>query len=318
MPNTKDIKNRIKSVGDTKKITNAMYLIASTKLRHAKAALDETRPFFEALNGEMADIYSAAEEIDSKYLAAKDIPDEDKKYALLLITADKGLAGPYNLNAIKKAERFIEKHPNTRLFVVGENGRQYCRRKGIKYEHDFLFSAQNPNIYRARKIGDILLKLYDEGEVNRIYIIYTDMKNQFEGIALKSRLLPQTVAKLENIDDEDNEGRTTISDSVSVTEEYEFYPNATAVVDSIIPAIFTGYLYSALTDSFCAEQSARMNAMQAANRNADEILEELNAEYNRVRQGVITQEITEISAGARSQKKKLKKALDKNRRTNLE
>lgn len=314
MPNTKDIKNRIKSVRDTKKITNAMYLIASTKLRHAKEALDETRPFFDALSQEMNDLYMTTEEINSRYVVDKDIDEADKKYALLLITADKGLAGAYNINTLKMAEAFIAKHHGAKVFIVGENGRQYFRRKGLDYEKNFLFSAQNPNIYRARKIGEILLGLYDSGEVNRVYIIYTDMQNQMEGTAVKTRILPQTSEKFLLMDDDIDEDTPSIASSVEVDEDYNFYPSPSAVIDSIMPACVTGFLYSALTDSFCSEQNARMNAMQSANRNADEILDHLNAEYNRVRQGAITQEITEISAGARSQKKKLKKALEQKKK----
>ena len=126
MAGAKEIKRRIRSVRDTEKITNAMYLIASAKLRKAKEGLDHTRPYFEAMRGEIKRIFRTAEDVESRYFYPKEgMPELNGTYACLVITADKGLAGAYNQNVIREAERMLVKHPDTKLFVVGEYGRQY-------------------------------------------------------------------------------------------------------------------------------------------------------------------------------------------------
>ena len=125
MPNIKGIKNRISSVQDTRKITNAMYLIASTKMKKAKVELDRTRPYFEAVRAEMKRIFRISEDIDSRYMYPENrIEASEGTYAILVITADKGLAGAYNQNVLKEAEKLLSEHENTKLFVVGEFGRQ--------------------------------------------------------------------------------------------------------------------------------------------------------------------------------------------------
>lgn len=301
MANTKEIKIRMKSVSDTKKITNAMYLIASTKLRKAKEKLEATRPYFDSLKTEIAGIFDRVHNVNSRYFFEGDKPKDSETFALLVIFADKGLAGAYNSNIIKEADKLLKKHPNTRLFVVGEYGRQYYRSKGIEIEKSFLYSAMSPSMNRAKEISEHLLSLYNDESVDEIFVVYTDMVRGLEGVPVTTRLLP--FSKYHFLEDNDMEEDGTDT-------EYEFYPSPKTVVDSVIPSYLKGYIYSVLTDSFCSEQNARMNAMQAANHNADELLASLNAQYNSLRQGAITQEITEISAGARAQKKKIKKLLE--------
>ena len=139
MAGTKEIKAHIESVQETKKITNAMYLIASTKLRKARQELDHTRPYFEALRGEIKRIFRTANDVDSRYFypSDEDTPREGT-YRCLVITADKGLAGSYNQNAIRQAMQLLEWHPDTKLFVVGEYGRRFFAQRKIPIEHSFL------------------------------------------------------------------------------------------------------------------------------------------------------------------------------------
>ena len=142
MASTKEIKSRMESVKDTKKITNAMYLIASTKLRRARSELDHTRPYFEALRGEIKRIFRTAGDVDSPYFypIGHEEPLEGT-YGCLVITADKGLAGAYNQNVLKKAEKLLAQHPDTKLYVVGEYGRHYFQQHHIPVEHRFLYTA---------------------------------------------------------------------------------------------------------------------------------------------------------------------------------
>lgn len=293
MATTKEIKNRIKSVKDTQKITNAMYLIASTKLKKAKE--DLTRPYFSSLQGEIKRIFRISEEIENQYFypvtGERDLPGS---YGYLVITADKGLAGAYNQNVLKEAMKLMREHDDPKLFVVGEYGRHYFMSHHISIEKSFLYTAQNPTIQRAREISALLLEMFHRHEISKLYIIYTDMQNAMEEKACSTRLLPFHRAQFIIPDNREKK----------VEKPFEFQPSIEKVLDNIVPSYVTGFIYSALVDSFCSEQNARMNAMDAANRNAQEIIDDLSAQYNHIRQTAITREITEISSGARSMRKK--------------
>ena len=300
MAGTKEIKDHIDSVQETKKITSAMYLIASTKLRRARQELDNTRPYFEALRREIKRIFRTVggEVVDSPYFyPLEGEAPLDKPNACLVITADKGLAGAYNQNAIKEALKLLDTHPDTKLYVVGEYGRRFFASHGIPIEHSFLYTAQNPTMARAREISALLLDGFDNDRLDKIYVVYTDMGNGMDFQARCTRVLPFH--------------RTHFADSARieppVTTPVEFLPSVQAVLDSMMPSYVSGFIYSALIDSFCCEQQARMTAMDSANQNAEKLLGELSLEFNRVRQSAITQEITEVSAGARAQRKKHQK-----------
>ena len=192
MANTKEIKDRIKSVRDTQKITNAMYLIASTKMRKAKSELDHTRPYFEAIKGEIKRIFrTSKKDAESRWFYPEDGGHAlTGPYACLVVTADKGLAGMYNQNVIREAEKLLKEHPATKLFVVGEYGRQYFAHHGIPVERSFLYTAQNPTMHRAREITDILLDMFERDEVCKIFVVYTDIRNGMFEEAKTERLLP--------------------------------------------------------------------------------------------------------------------------------
>ena len=299
MAGTKEIKGRIQSVRETGKITNAMYLIASTKMRKAREELANTRPYFEALRGEIKRVFRTANGVDSRYFYPPDVTaPREGTYGCLVITADKGLAGAYNQNVVKETQKLLAEHPDTKLFVVGEYGRHIFAQRGIPVEQSFLYTAQNPTLERAREICDVLLDGYESGELTEIFVIYTDLENRLTAQARSTRLLPFH--------------RTSFAAPAkerAVTRPFEFQPSVEAVLDALMPSYIAGFIYSALVDSFCAEQNARMTAMDAANRNAEELLSQLSLEYNRVRQSAITQEITEISAGAKAQRRGRKEGL---------
>lgn len=286
-----EIKHRISSVRDTKKITNAMYLIASMKVRKAKSDLNKTRPYFSALQKEIARIFHVSHDIESIYFYPE---GEEKKTqgtcGILVITADKGLAGAYNQNVLKRAQALWREHPGGKLFVVGEYGRQFFVNHGVPFESDFVYTAQSPTLHRAREICDILLNKFSEGELGEIYIVYTDFGGGRTEHVYVSRLLPFERSEFEGADD--------------ASTEFEYEPSVSEVLNSIVHSYVSGFVYSALVDSYCCEQNSRMLAMLGADNNADEILEELSLEYNRVRQAAITQEITEVTSGAKSLKRK--------------
>lgn len=294
MSSTKEIKSRIKNIQDTRKITNAMYLIASTKMRKAKNNLDRTRPYFDSLRAEIKRIFRTVKDLDNRYFYPVDKKQfVNGTYGLVVITADKGLAGAYNSNVIKETLRLLEDHKDVKLYVIGEYGRQYFRRHGIEIVEDFDYTAQDPTMEEARLITNALIKDYNDGTIKKIFVVYTDIAKGLKSEVISTRLLPFHREIVFNSKEE-----------VSVENEFEFLPSIEEVLDSVIVSYISGFVFGALVDSFCAEQNARIEATSNANTNSDELLEELSVEYNRVRQSAITQEITEISAGAKAQKMK--------------
>ena len=298
MASTSEIRRRIGGVRQTQKITHAMYLISQAKLRKAKQDLDNTRPYFQALQTEIGRVFNADSTIESWYVDpvdpnAKPLPGVP---ACLLITADKGLAGAYNQNVIRQGQQLMAEHPGTALYVVGEYGRRWFAQRGVPVEKSFLYTAQNPTLDRARHIAELLLDRFDAGEINSVWIIYTDMKNGLEATVHQAQVMPLHRERFHAAT------AATAGDAV-----YEFVPSAKAVLDNAARSCLTGYIYSALVDSFCSEQSARMTAMNAADQNAEELLKDLSVQFNRARQAAITQEITEVSAGERAQRSKKEK-----------
>ena len=292
MASAKELKDRIKAVQETKKITGAMYLISSTKLRRAKADLAQTRPYFDSLRDEIGRILRVDESFESRYFCGADgaLP-RGGVCGVLVITADKGLAGAYNLNVIRAAEELCREKPGAQLFIVGEVGRRYFLSHG--YPTTFFPGANSPSMETARAITTALLEQYDSGALNELTVIYTDMKSSIAAAALTHRLLP---LERQHFDVDHRADEPTL----------EFVPSVDAVVQGVMRSYLSGFLYSALLDSFCSEQNARVTAMDAANTNAQELLGDLSLQLNRTRQSAITQEITEISAGAQAQRNKKK------------
>ena len=174
MANTKEIQDRIKSINDTLKITNAMYMISSSKLKKSKKMLADTEPYFFTLQSEMSRILRHLPDMEDIYFKTnEDKLPEDRKVGYIVITADKGLAGSYNHNILKMAEEHLKNHPNHSLFVLGELGRHYFEQRGIEIEKQFHYTVQNPTLNRARNIAEEILELYLHNELDEVYIIYT-------------------------------------------------------------------------------------------------------------------------------------------------
>lgn len=301
MANAREIQERMKSIQDTMKITNAMYMISSTKLRKAKKELAETEPYFFTLQGMLERIIRHLPEVQHRFLSDEKEASGEKKKAFLVVTADKGLAGAYNHNVLKIAEEELEKCSQSHLLVVGEVGRQYFHSRKIPVDEHFLYTAQNPTMHRARVITGKVLSLYESGKVDEVHMIYTSMKNGLQTETNEIQLLPikKSIFQTEKIPMD------------MLQEEFFYRPSLEAVLNSVIPNYIGGYIYGALVESYCSEHNARMVAMQAANDSAQAMIHALSVEYNRVRQAAITQEITEVIAGAKAQKRKKQKKLEK-------
>ena len=292
MANTREIRSRIKGIQDIMKITNAMYLISSSKLKKAKKSLQATVPYFEALQETMYDILMRAPHVDSPFFnRRKDINPEDRKEGYLIITADKGLAGSYNHNVIRRAEEEIKKSKckNNSLFVVGQVGRQYFLRKGVDVDVEFLYTAQNPTLGRAEAISRTLIDLFVSEQLDDVYIVYTKMITPMKSEVQFQKLFPMERKWAE---------RRAEKLSYSL-----FEPSPEIVMDHLVPNYLKGLVFGVLVEAFSSEQSARMTAMEAATKSAKDMLKRLELQYNRARQAAITQEITEIVSGAKSLKK---------------
>ena len=214
-----------------------------------------------------------------------------------MVTADKGMAGAYNHNVIKIAEEAThtgESENHNKLFVVGEVGRRYFETKNIPVAIDFKYTAQNPNMNRARYIAEQVTELFVSGELDEVYIIYTKMENSVTMETEKMRLLPL----------EKDEFMQTPIDIYQ--EEIKAETSMEEILYHIVPNYVTGFIYGALVESFASEHNSRMMAMQTATDSAKDMLQMLSIEYNRVRQAAITQQITEVIGGAKAQKKKRK------------
>ena len=296
MASAKEIQDRMRSIKDTLKITNAMYMISSSKLKKSKKMLADTEPYFYTLQSEMSRILRHLPDMNSIYFKTNaEIPERKRKAGYIVITADKGLAGSYNHNILKLAEEELEKRDDYKLFVLGELGRHYFEQKGINIDKQFHFVVQDPSLSRARRIAEDLLKLYHENQLDELYIIYTTIVNAMQEEAQVAQLLPLK--------------KTDFKIPVPIDiplERLALKPSAEEVMDHIVPNYVVGFVYGALVEAFSCEQNARMMAMEGATNSAKQMLKELDIEYNRARQAAITQEITEVIAGAKSQKKKKK------------
>ncbi len=313
MPNTKELQNRINSIRDTMKITNAMYMISSMKLRKAKSKLENTEPYFEGLKEEILNILLHFPDIKDRYFRNSDEELEQEtepKRGFIIVVGDKGMAGAYNHNVIKEALLHINQ--DDRLFVVGEVGRHELSAEGFNVESEFLFSATNPSMHRARVISENIVEMYKEKELDEVYVIYTHMVNTMKSEVRKERLLPlktHTFLKDEMIEKAMSEqgGKTREQIEREAEDWYNIYPGPRKVLDKLVYNYITGFVYGVLVEGSASEENARMMAMQAATDNAKEMLGELSIQFNRARQSAITQEITEVIAGAKALKKKKKK-----------
>ena len=291
MANSREIQARMKSIKDTMKITNAMYMISSSKLQKARKDLSQTEPYFYAIQEALAKILDLSPESGNEFFNERtDIPKKERKQGYIVVTADKGMAGAYNHNVIKIAEKEALSDNKNMLFVVGQVGRRYFEKKNIPVDINFRYTAQNPNVNRARFISEKVVDLFKMGKLDEVYIVYTRMVNSVTFNAEIEQLLPLTRHRYITGDDNNY-------------HNCSFEPNLDTVFEHIVPNYVAGFVYGALVESYCSEHNARMMAMQTATDAAKDMLRQLGIEYNRARQAAITQEITEVIAGSKAQKK---------------
>lgn len=284
MANQKDIKRRIQSVDSIMQITNAMQLVASAKLRNLRSRLENTRPYFETVYGNINEVLST---VSDKTPLMED--REVKNRAVIVIASEKGLAGGYNSNAVKEALRLINEKPgvNTKVFTTGIKSVDLLRRNGHKVNIDFTHMSNEPNAEDASAMGEYFSRQFLKGEFDEVYLVYTKFESMMSFKAQSIKLLPAS-----GFDSSDENLET------DRRVEYDFEPSVHEVLTQMIKQYINVTVYSSLLESAVSEQASRSNAMEAATTNGEELVEDLQLLYNRARQAAITQEITEIVGGA--------------------
>ena len=275
----KDIKLRIKSVESTMQITKAMELVASSKLRHARERMEQARPYFETLQATLADIAAANTEFTSPYLARRPV----KKTCYIVIAGDRGLAGGYNANLFKLVAQAAE-GKECCVLPVGKKALEHFQHRGMSILTEEFSPVEDVTVSDCFSMSRLVAQGFLKGEFDEIHLCYTRFESMLTQTAKTVQMLPMAAPKPR----EDKRPRSLML--------YE--PSSEAVYDAIVPEYFAGLIWGAVCESEASEQAARRTAMDAASKNAGEMIENLNLRYNRARQAAITQEITEIVAGA--------------------
>ena len=279
--NMKDVKRRIKSVESTMQITKAMQLVASSKLRRAKERALAAQPFFAALYDTMSDI-SNDPAFTSVYTKKKVL----KSTLFVVIAGDRGLAGGFNSNVLKLAAQKIgdltEKKETVSVIAVGRKAVEFCDKRGFDVVGRYPQVAESLSIVDAEDISDDIIEKFRCGYYDEVDLIYTTFVSAMTQEPVAVSVLPVK----------------DIATGVKSKSLIEYDPSPEEVFDGLVPQYLTGLIYAAVVDSFASEQAARRTAMENASDNAEEMIGNLSLLYNRARQNMITQELTEISSAA--------------------
>lgn len=305
MANLKEIRLRISSVENTQKVTGAMKMVAAAKLRRAQEAIFSARPYAFKIHEFIAQLQGTIDPATHPLLQKREAV---KKVLLVVITGDKGLAGPFNTNAIKTAEAVIRKEyqshldgGNLSLMCIGRKGHDYFARRGFSLIGDYRGAFSHINALFADGIVDVITEGYLKGEWDEVKVVYNEFRNTISQNLIAEPFLPipeeeflTPVMEKDHGDAAANEPKGKI--------DYIFEPSADALMKELVPRYLNLQMYRMLLESNAAEQGARMMAMDNATTNAGELLKQLKLTYNRVRQAAITTEIIEVSSGAEALK----------------
>ncbi|MBQ8579967.1 MAG: ATP synthase F1 subunit gamma [Oscillospiraceae bacterium] len=276
---SKEIRSRIRSMESTKQITKAMEMVAASKLRRAQAQVLNSRPYFETLYATINDIVDSGKDFSSQYLTRRPV----KKTAFVVIAGDRGLAGGYNSNILKLCYSEME-GKDVVVLPIGKKAVEFFRSRGIAILTENYLEAEDVSVGDCFSMAKMLCKAYSAGEFDEIFVGYTNFVSVLSQTPATLQMLPLL--------------RQETCKEGSGSSDIVYEPNSTEVFDAIIPEYVGGILYGALCESRAAEQAARRTAMDSATQNADDMIADLSLKYNRARQAAITQEITEIVAGA--------------------
>ncbi|MFC3747526.1 ATP synthase F1 subunit gamma [Paenibacillus sp. GCM10012306] len=283
----RDIKRQIKSVKNTRQITKAMEMVAASKLRKAQEKAEAARPYSEKLKEVVTSIASGSEGIQHPMLVSRPV----KKTGYLIVTSDRGLAGGYNANILRKVTMLIaERHKSKDeyvLFVIGRKGRDFLRRREYPIIETVTELSDTPKFADIKSIANSSVQKFVDGDFDELYVCYNRFVNAITQVPTVDRLLP-----METVSEKDHH---------EASANYEYEPSPMGVLEVLLPKYAETLIYSAILDGKASELGAKMTAMGNATKNASKMIGDLTLTYNRARQAAITQEITEIVAGANAQ-----------------
>lgn len=292
MASMRDIKRRRNSIASTQQITKAMKLVSTVKLQKARTRAENSKPYFACIYQTVTSMLSKVGQIDHPYLQKG---SSDKK-GIMVITSNRGLAGGYNANVVKLIMDSGFEKEKVRLYAVGTKGIESFARKGYEVAEDYSDMLESLVYADAKTITKKLLSDFLTGEIGEIYVAYTFFKNTVSHIPTMMKLLPIDPGSME--EEKKNGAKESGADEEEKLTLMNFEPNEEQVLDLLVPKYLSSILYGAMVEAAASENGARMQAMDSATNNAQEMMEDLALKYNRARQGSITQELTEIIAGA--------------------
>lgn len=280
MASMRSIKRRKGSIQSTQQITKAMKLVSTVKLQRAKGRAEKSKAYFECMYATVKSVLAKTGFIEHPYLK----PGAGSKKAVIVITSNRGLAGGYNSNVIKLVTQGDFKKEDVKIYAIGRKGKDAFHRYGYEIAQDYSDVIEEPGYADAMHISRDLLRAFAEGEIGEIYLAYTAFKNTVSHIPTLLKLLPVEA------------GETDDSDSGKALMNFE--QDEEEALNLLIPKYVTSLIYGGMVEAVASENGARMQAMDSATSNAEEMIDKLSLQYNRARQGSITQELTEIIAGA--------------------
>ena len=289
MANLRDLSLRMRAIQQTLQVTKAMKLISTAKLRVGRRALEDTEPFFLRIQKTMYDMLSEAGMEKNKYLTAYDAVSSSRA-AVVVISSDKGLAGGYNSTVFRYAEQLCSRVINPALIPIGNIGYRYFTNSPWPILENFSLNSRLPTLDDAQEIADFILSQYLWGIFDEVFVVYTHMFSSVKLLTRERQLLPLGAKKLKE--------EMEVIGSKLTPVKFEFWPSETEVLEQMVPLYIKGSLYGCLVEAFGSEHNARMAAMNEASKSAEEMLADLQIQYNRIRQAGITQEMAEIIGGA--------------------
>ena len=283
MASMREIKRRRSSIQSTQQITKAMKLVSTVKLQKARQRAEHSKPYFQYMYQTITSMLAKAGEINHPYLKGSG----SDRVGIVVVTSNRGLAGGYNSNIVRLIQTSGFAAENVRLYTVGNKGADALARKGYEVAADYPEVIEEPTFEDAKRIGERVLSDFSNGEIGEIYVAYTEFKNTVSHIPKLMKLLPVDAGEMQT--EESEAEKLTLMN---------FEPSEEEAIGLLIPKYVTSILYGAFVEAVASENGARMQAMDSATNNAEEIINDLELKYNRARQGAITQELTEIIAGA--------------------
>src|SRR5688572_32060333 len=301
MPSLLDLRRRIRAVKNTQQITKAMKMISASKLRRAQQRVIGARPFALQMQRVLNSLASRVDPASHPLLAERE-DSPDAKVLLIVITADKGLAGGFNTNIIKAASVFINKAGGpVALGLVGRKGRDFFKRRGFEVRFEEIGIFQRVKYADAKRIADAAIEAFTSGQVSSVFIVYNEFKSVMQQRVTTEQLLPIPKQQLGS-DGRAAQGGQTPKAPVAGDVDYIYEPGPTQILGDLLPKHIEIQVYRALLESAAAEHAARMTAMDAATKNSGEIIDTLTLYMNKVRQAAITREIIEVVSGASAAK----------------